>query len=105
MIEVPEALRASPHTGSSTQWVPDRFPHQGSNKADALSTELQGHISIAWHVNTPKVDVNRHLSALKPTKRDHPRRAISFAKTLKTRLMPRACVPWFRQTRDDRSAH
>ena len=25
-IEVPEALRASPHTGSSTQWVPDRFP-------------------------------------------------------------------------------
>jgi len=44
MIEVPEALRASPHTGSSTQWVPDRIPHQGSNKADALSTELQGHI-------------------------------------------------------------
>src|SRR5689334_11588071 len=25
-IEVPEALRASPHTGSSTQWVPDAFP-------------------------------------------------------------------------------
>src|SRR5678816_84379 len=26
-IEVPEALRASPHTGSSTQWVPTaRFP-------------------------------------------------------------------------------
>jgi len=24
--EVPEALRASPHTGSSTQWVPRRFP-------------------------------------------------------------------------------
>jgi hypothetical protein len=41
--EVPEALRASPHTGSSTQWVPRRFPHQGSNKADALSAELQGH--------------------------------------------------------------
>src|SRR5215217_1648618 len=24
-IEVPEALRASPHTGSSTQWVPTAF--------------------------------------------------------------------------------
>jgi len=24
--QVPEALRASPHTGSSTQWVPDGFP-------------------------------------------------------------------------------
>src|SRR5689334_13524084 len=24
---VPEALRASPHTGSSTQWVPTAFPH------------------------------------------------------------------------------
>src|SRR5690349_6683950 len=44
-IEVPEALRASPHTGSSTQWVPTALiPHQGSNKADALSAELQGHI-------------------------------------------------------------
>src|SRR4051794_23051475 len=45
-IKVPEALRASPHTGSSTQWVPTALiPHQGSNKADALSAELQGHIS------------------------------------------------------------
>ena len=26
-IEVPEALRASPHTGSSTQWVPTAIPH------------------------------------------------------------------------------
>jgi len=25
--QVPEALRASPHTGSSTQWVPTAFPH------------------------------------------------------------------------------
>ena len=44
-IEVPEALRAFPHTGSSTQWVLDTaIPHQGSNKADALSAELQGHV-------------------------------------------------------------
>jgi len=57
MVEVPEALRASPHTGSSTQWVPDRIPHQGSNKADALSTELQGHTfnSVAcYHVKKRK---------------------------------------------------
>ena len=26
-IEVPEALRASPHTGSSTQWVLNALPH------------------------------------------------------------------------------
>ena len=44
-IEVPEALRAFPHIGSSTQWVLDSaIPHQGSNKADALSAELQGHV-------------------------------------------------------------
>ena len=59
-IEVPEALRASPHTGSSTQWVPTALiPHQGSNKADALSAELQGHIQISSHVSTSKTDVNR----------------------------------------------
>ena len=58
--KVPEALRASPHTGSSTQWVPRRIPHQGSNKADALSAELQGHLSNGSGMLTPVPDlVNR----------------------------------------------
>src|SRR6185503_19756110 len=35
----------------------DRIPHQGSNKADALSAELQGHIKL-WHVSTSKTYVN-----------------------------------------------
>ena len=39
---VPEALRASPHMGPST--LVSSVPHQGSNKADALSAELRGHM-------------------------------------------------------------
>jgi hypothetical protein len=56
------------------------LPHQGSNKADALSTELQGLISTGWHVNTSKSDVNRTLFALTAKKRDRPGRAISLVK-------------------------
>jgi len=63
---VPEALRASPHTGSSTQWVPRRVPHQGSNKADALSAELQGHqFNGSAHVNARNWSGQPELSLTK----------------------------------------
>jgi hypothetical protein len=90
------------------------FPHQGSNKADALSTELRGRQFNGFGMLTPVTDlvnhalreVNLHSTTLKrQTKRDRPRGAISSRKKVKDKaIRPREFVPESPRTRDDRSA-
>ena len=58
--QVPEALRASPHTGSSTQWVPTAFPIKAPTRQMLYPLSYRGTFNqIVRHVNTSKTDVNR----------------------------------------------
>jgi|GEM_PF-5869417 len=65
---VPEALRASPHTGSSTQWVPTAFPIKAPTRQMLYPLSYRGKFKqIVWHVNTSKTDVNRLRDAQRST--------------------------------------
>jgi hypothetical protein len=81
----PRGLLLGPLTDRSTggsQGVPayrvvhsmgsDRIPHQGSNKADALSAELQGHIQSSGMLARQRPMSTTLKAAPKQTKRDRP---------------------------------
>jgi len=50
LIEVPEALRASPHTGSSTQWVPTAHSPLRLQQGRCSIRWATGAHSKRWHV-------------------------------------------------------
>jgi len=63
MNRVPEALRASPHTGSSTQWVPTAFPIKAPTRQMLYPLSYRGTFK-AQHVSTSKTYVNRDATGL-----------------------------------------
>ena len=73
------------------------LPHQGSNKADALSAELQGHLDNGSGMLTPVIDLvnrgyQREQLVQRPTKRDRPPGAISLERLQMERLRRAALV-------------
>jgi hypothetical protein len=59
IVQVPEALRASPHTGSSTQWVPTAFPIKAPTRQMLYPLSYRGTFQKLWHVSTSKNEVKR----------------------------------------------
>jgi len=87
-------------------------PHQGSNKADALSAELQGRLFNGLGMLTPVPDlVNRAFAeqlqrtTLTAKQKEIARVDDLFSKEGKELVIrPRESVPGFPRTRDDHSA-
>lgn len=71
--QVPEALRASPHTGSSTQWVPSVFPIKAPTRQMLYPLSYRGTFQNTRHVSKSKSSVNRTRSTSDKQKRDRPR--------------------------------
>src|SRR5688572_15368011 len=82
-VKVPEALRAFPHTGSSTQWVPTAFPIKAPTRQMLYPLSYRGTLNWPSHVSTSKTYVNasesRPLAAgYVDIKRDRPQGATSL---------------------------
>ena len=99
-FEVPEALRASPHTGSSTQWVPTAFPIKAPTRQMLYPLSYRG--TFQKHCMVARSSERENSTG---HKKRSPARAISLSRTREIELMQRACVLWFQRTRDGRSAH
>src|SRR6185503_441143 len=69
--QVPEALRASPHTGSSTQWVPIAFPIKAPTRQMLYPLSYRGTIKRR-HVSKSKNSVNRTRSSQQANKKRSP---------------------------------
>jgi hypothetical protein len=68
-----------------------RIPHQGSNKADALSAELQGRQFNGSGMLTPVIDlVNRTIGCKRTHKKRSPVGAISLERSKQIKRLRRA---------------